>query len=78
LNQLLRSQLVRYYGYDSNVARGKGKKPEEKTEISEIEAPPLAKELKSAGPTSFEKFMKQIRFSVSTLANVVRRAPGLN
>ena len=38
-------QLIRYY---SNVSRGKRKKekPEEKTEISEINAPPLSKELK--------------------------------
>ena len=36
-------QLIRYY---SNVSRGKRKKekPEEKTEISEINAPPLSKE----------------------------------
>ena len=41
-------QLIRYYGYYSNVSRGKRKKqkPEEKTEISEIDAPPLSKELK--------------------------------
>ena len=47
-------QLVRYYGYYSNVSRGKRKKekPEEKTEVSwkpeviEIEAPPVSKELK--------------------------------
>ncbi len=43
-----REQLIRYYGYYSNVSRGKRKKekPEEKTEISEIDAPPLSKELK--------------------------------
>jgi hypothetical protein len=42
------SQLVRYYGYYNNVSRGKRKKakPEDKTEISEIDAPPLSKELK--------------------------------
>jgi hypothetical protein len=46
-------QLVRHYGYYSNVSRGKRKnKPEEKTEISEIDTLPLSKELKSAGPTS--------------------------
>ena len=41
-------QLIRYYGYYSNVSRGKRKKekPKEKTEISEIDAPPLSKELK--------------------------------
>jgi len=47
-------QLVRYYGYYSNVSRGKRKKekPKEETEISwkpeviEIEAPPVSKELK--------------------------------
>ena len=41
-------QLIRYYGYYSNVSRGKRKKkkPEEETEISEIDAPPLSKELK--------------------------------
>jgi hypothetical protein len=40
--------LIRYYGYYSNVSRGKRKKekPEEKTEISEIDAPPLSKEIK--------------------------------
>src|SRR5262245_52852793 len=40
-------QLTRYYGYYSNVSRGKRKKekPEEKTEISEIDAPPVSKEL---------------------------------
>ena len=47
-------QLVRYYGYYSNVSRGKRKKekPREETEVSwkpeviEIEAPPVSKELK--------------------------------
>ncbi|PYJ64880.1 MAG: hypothetical protein DME76_19240 [Verrucomicrobia bacterium] len=41
-------QLVRYYGYYSNVSRGKRKKekPKEETEISEIDAPALSKELK--------------------------------
>ena len=41
-------QLIRYYGYYSNVSRGKRKKekPKEKTEISEIDAPPLSKESK--------------------------------
>ncbi|OGQ74133.1 MAG: hypothetical protein A3G40_02080 [Deltaproteobacteria bacterium RIFCSPLOWO2_12_FULL_57_22] len=47
-------QLVRYYGYYSNVFRGKRQKekPQEETEISwkpeviEIEAPPVLKELK--------------------------------
>jgi hypothetical protein len=47
-------QLVRYYGYYSNVSRGKRKKEKlkEETEISwkpeviEIEAPPVSKELK--------------------------------
>jgi hypothetical protein len=41
-------QLIRYYGYYSNVSRGKRKKdkPEDKTEISEIDAPPVSKELK--------------------------------
>jgi hypothetical protein len=47
-------RLVRYYGYYSNVSRGKRKKeePKEETEISwkpeviEIEAPPVSKELK--------------------------------
>ena len=47
-------QLVRYYGYYSNVSRGKTKKekPEEDTDISwkpefiEIEASPVSKELK--------------------------------
>ena len=47
-------QLVRYYGYYSNVSRGKRKKekPQDETEISwkpeviEIEAPPVSKELK--------------------------------
>jgi hypothetical protein len=41
-------QLIRYYGYYSNVSRGKRKKekPEEKTETSEIDVPPLSKELK--------------------------------
>jgi hypothetical protein len=40
-------QLVRYYGYYSNVSRGKRKKekPEDKTEISEID-PALSKKLK--------------------------------
>jgi hypothetical protein len=47
---------VRCYGYYNNVSR---EKPEEKTEISEINAPPLYKDLKKRGPTSFEKFMKQ-------------------
>jgi hypothetical protein len=38
-------QLIRYY---SNVSRGKRKKekPRDKTEIREIDAPPLSKELK--------------------------------
>jgi hypothetical protein len=41
--------------------------------------PAVIQGLKSAGSTSFEKFMKQIPFSVSTLVNVVvRRALGLN
>ena len=41
-------QLIRYYGYCSNVSRGKRKKekPVDKTEISEIDAPPVSKELK--------------------------------
>ena len=41
-------QLIRYYGYYSNVSRGKRKKekPEDKTEIGEIDAPPVSKELK--------------------------------
>jgi hypothetical protein len=41
-------QLVRYYGYYSNVARGKRKKekPEEKTDIREINAPTISRELK--------------------------------
>jgi hypothetical protein len=39
----------------------KEKKIPQKAEISEINATLLSKELKSAGPTSFEKFMKQIR-----------------
>jgi hypothetical protein len=41
-------QLIRYYGYYSNVSRGKRKKekPEDKTEISEIDAPPVSKDLK--------------------------------
>jgi Transposase, Mutator family/Putative transposase len=41
-------QLVRYYGYYSNVARGKRKKekPEEKTDIREIDAPTISRELK--------------------------------
>ena len=41
-------QLVRYYGYYSNVSRGRRKKekPEEKAEICEIDAPPLSRELK--------------------------------
>lgn len=46
--------MVRYYGYYSNVSRGKRKKeePKEETEISwkpeviEIEAPPVSKDLK--------------------------------
>ncbi len=38
--------------------------PRDETEIREIDASPLSKELKSAGPTSSEKFMKQTRFSV--------------
>lgn len=48
-------QLGRYYGYYSDVSRGKRKKekPKEETEVSwkpeviEIEAPPVSKELKS-------------------------------
>jgi hypothetical protein len=47
-------QLIRYYGYCSNVSRGKRKKekPKDETEISwkpeiiEIDAPPVSKELK--------------------------------
>jgi len=41
-------QLVRYYGYYSNVSRGKRKKqkPEEKTDIRKIDAPPVSRELK--------------------------------
>ena len=47
-------QLVRYYGYYSNVSRGKRKKekPEEEREVSwkpeviEVAAPPVSKELK--------------------------------
>ncbi len=41
-------QLVRYYGYYSNVSRGKRKKekPKDETEIIEIDAPPLSEELK--------------------------------
>jgi hypothetical protein len=48
-------QLVRYYGYYSNVSRGKRKKqkPEEKTEIRPIDASPVSRELKSAGPPFF-------------------------
>jgi putative transposase len=40
-------QLIRHYGYYNNVSRGKRKKekPEDKTEISEIDAPPVSKEL---------------------------------
>jgi hypothetical protein len=59
-------QLIRYYGYYSNVSRGKRKKekPEDKTEISEIDAPPVSKELKKAGPTSSGKFTKQTRLFV--------------
>ena len=38
----------------------KKREAEEKTEISEIDALPLYEELKSAGPTSCEKFIKQI------------------
>jgi hypothetical protein len=41
-------QLIRYYGYYSNVSRGKRKKekPEDKNEIREVDAPPLSRELK--------------------------------
>jgi len=41
-------QLVRYYGYYSNVSRGKRKKetPEENVEIIEIDPPAVSKELK--------------------------------
>ena len=39
-------QLIRYYGLLGNVSRGKKEKPEEKTEISKIDAPPLSKEFK--------------------------------
>jgi Putative transposase len=41
-------QLIRYYGYYSNVPRGKRKKekPEDKNEIREVDALPLSRELK--------------------------------
>jgi len=46
-------QLVRYYGYYSNVSRGEKKeKPEDKTEVSwkpeviEVVPPPISKDLK--------------------------------
>jgi hypothetical protein len=60
-------QLIRYYGYYSNVSRGKRKKekPEDKTEISEIDAPPVSKGLKKALVLLHqEKFMKQTRLFV--------------
>ena len=40
--------MIRYYGYYSNVSGGKRKKekPKDETEISEIDAAPLSKELK--------------------------------
>jgi hypothetical protein len=51
-------QLVRYYGYYSNVSRGKRKKEktEDKTEIREIDAPPLSKELKKRWSLSILDF----------------------
>jgi hypothetical protein len=49
-------QLVRYYGYYSNVSRGKRKKVEEQSqEIIEVDPPPVSEELKkrwSPRPTS--------------------------
>jgi len=42
-------QPVRYYGYYSNVSRGKrkkGKSEEEKLDIIKIDPPPVSKELK--------------------------------
>ena len=62
-------QLVRYYGYYSNISRGKRKKekPKEegevtwKPEVIEQTPPPISKELKRAGHTSSERSMKQTR-----------------
>ena len=65
---------MRYYGYYSNVSRGKrmkGKSEEEKLDIIEIDPPPVSKELKmglweeSQAPPERNQGNKEITFDPS-------------
>jgi hypothetical protein len=62
-------QLFRYYRHYSNVSRGKRKKekPEDKTQIREIDAPPVSKELKKRWSYFIQKVYERDRLFAPNL-----------